>query len=312
MLPYAITEDIEQLAELLKCNLPVNADTVKKCNNKIYIRKKLINSIKYPAGEVISGINEATEVLYDLKNREFNKFILKKSYGASGKGSFLIHNEKQLKSIFRHFIKEDEVLLLEGWYDNKTDYSYQIYISKAGTVSLYFMSQQFLDNTIYSGSLFPTNLSNSQYKTIKADAAIIGKELYKLGVRGVVGIDCFFSNNELYASIDVNVRFTLTTYLSNMQNILGYDKTYFSKMYDMNISDRLTYEILLDLLQKNEIEYTKNRGWGVFIYTSGTLPTTVDARSQLFKGRIFLVFIHENIEKTKELKYKFDMLITEI
>ena len=81
------------------------------------------------------------------------KVCIKRPYGVSGNGVFLVNDISRLERIL--FMLNKQVIqdgwLVEGWYEDKKDLNAQLYISKSGDVNLFSIKEQILDEKIYRG-----------------------------------------------------------------------------------------------------------------------------------------------------------------
>jgi len=311
---YAADEKIKKYADLNGHSFLYFNDNLQLKNNKINLRDLLIKKgINYPKSYIVEGLTQLKNEFDKLKEMGFERVILKKPYGASGKGSFILDDKKQINSCYRYFMKKtNNSAILEGFYENALNFNYQIYISQDGNNSLFFMSDQIIRQLIYSGSSFPTKLDDKYTELITESAERIGRMLYNDGIRGVVGIDGFVANNQVFPAIDVNVRFTMSTYFTKLQSVFGSELKYQTSISDLFIDKPLTYEKLKSIMLKEKIFFNKTTKSGVFIMLSGPLPREKDERTNKYQGRIYSIAIGSDWKQVEQLSSAFNLLIDEL
>ena len=297
--PYAVTGFEEKIADL--CNLkligaPSNINA--KINNKIF-NKSIAKQLKFNVctGKTCESIDEIREEYYNLteKNNNFNKVIIKEPCGASGKGLYIIDDKNKLEGILRLISRlarniENPQWIVEGWYNKKTDVNYQIYISEDGNVNVFSIKEQILKDTIYIGSRIPCNISYEKIEEYKKCGTDIGKYLFNLGFTGVAGVDSFITEDDIIPIIEINGRFTLSTYLSFLEEKFR-ENIITTRYFKVTTNNQYDYTKLNELLYKNDLLYDDNKKEGVIIYTSKTLPVHFIEKQNHYLGRIFALIL---------------------
>lgn len=314
LIAYAADEKIKEYADLNGYSCLYFNDNLRFKNNKIHIRDLLIsNGINYPKSFIVEDLVQLEKEFDKLRNLGFERTILKKPYGASGKGLFILDDKKQINSCYRYYMKKSNTsAILEGYYENALNFSYQIYINEDGEINLFFISDQIIKQLVYSGSYFPTRLEEKYTGLITESAECIGKILYDDGIRGVVGIDGIIVNGEIFPAIDVNVRFTMSTYFTKMQSILGNELKYQTAIRDLFVDESLTYEKLKNLMIEKNIYYNKAKNNGVFIMLSGPLPREKNKQTGKYQGRIYSIAIGNEWSQLEQLSAAFNLLVDKL
>lgn len=314
MVPYGISYLEEKISKV--CNLKiagVSSEIVKKINNKSNARKvaeKL--GFEVTQGQRCYSFDEILDAYNELKNK-FDKVIVKQCFGASGKGLYVVDNERELKKVIRilkHFNKNAEKVewLVEGWYDKKADINYQIYVGEDGQIKIFSIKEQLLNETVYTGSLIPPRLPKETIEQIEKSGYLVGKELFKEGFRGVLGVDAFVtSENVVIPVIEINARFTLSTYISFL-NEKFLKKVLYSFYEKIMLRDNVSFEVVKNMLADSNLEYDIKQGKGVFCYVSETIKDSKDRHN----GRFFAVVIADSYEEAFILKEQTNRLLEEI
>lgn len=217
LLPYGVTENEEILAKECGMGLIGPNSTVSRVSNSKLYAKELVKRLHLssPDGKVCENFDQILEEWDRLRN-QFHRIVMKRPYGASGRGLYLVENFEKLQKvlyILKRSGSKNEKWIVEGWYEDKKDLNTQMFICDDGNIKILSVKEQILEGTVYKGSIFPVELPDdvkSKYLTALEKA---GSKLYRDGVRGIVGIDSIVTKQEIFPIIEINVRFTLSTYL---------------------------------------------------------------------------------------------------
>lgn len=313
--PYAVTYLEEKIAEkagltIIGAPSPVNA----KVNDKIFnreISEKL--GFTVCTGKVCYSVDEIRQEYEALTGKApyFEKVIVKEPRGASGKGLYVIDSKEKLESSLRLITrfskgKPDCKWLVEGWYKKKSDINYQIYISPKGSVEVFSIKQQLLRDTVYIGSKMPPDMEESTLKSYRAYGEKIGKYLYDIGFTGVAGVDSIITEQDVIIPIiEINGRFTLSTYLSFLQNAFG-DRKMLSRYFKLIPDCPIGYADVCNELDSKGILIHPNSLEGVLIYTSGTLPSELHEGTDYYTGRAFALILSDTWMKIDEYNKELD------
>lgn len=153
---------------------------------------------------------------YDKLNN--NEIILKYPKSSSGQLMFIVKDNKQLTTVINLLNRKfkNEEIIVQKWINNAINYNYQFLIEENGKIEFLIYSKQIVENLVYKGSLFyfDEKLENE----FKGFSIILGNELYKLGYRGLVSVDCLHEKENLYPLIEINGRLSLSTFFVNLKN----------------------------------------------------------------------------------------------
>ncbi len=309
--PYGVCALEEEIAKRFGFILFGSPNEVSKMvNNKVFSRQfALENDFEVADGRVCLGIEELENVSRDFLGK-YEKIIIKEPCGASGKGLWIVDSEQKLKSVLlivKRFFKErlNKEWLVEEWCDKKADINYQIYVGMNGEIEVFSVKQQIVEDTVYVGSVVTPDFSDDVIKKCERCGKIIGQKLYQKGYRGILGVDAMILNNgKLISIIEINGRFTLSTYVSFIQNMVPGKKVFafYKKVafpYGMN------YVNMKKILSDNKLWI--ERGNGVFVYTSETIKCSCVGDS----GRIFALIFAEDDAKMKEMYNDFLRIMEE-
>ncbi len=311
--PYAVTSLEEKIAEkaglkIMGAPSSVNA----KVNDKIFNRE-ISEKLGFTVckGKVCSSVDEIRQEYEELTNEEpaFEKVIIKEPRGASGKGLYIIDSKEKLESSLRMIARfsrgrPDGKWLVEGWYKKKSDINYQIYVSSDGAVRVFSIKQQLLRDTVYIGSKMPSDLEDNVLNSYKEYGRKIGEYLFEIGFTGVAGIDSIITEQDVVIPIiEINGRFTLSTYISFAANIFGKAKI-LSRYFRLTPDSPVGYADICRELDRRGILISTDKKEGVFVYTSGTLPAMLYEGAEYYTGRAFALIISDSWEKVEEYNSK--------
>ncbi|MBR6238262.1 MAG: ATP-grasp domain-containing protein [Lachnospiraceae bacterium] len=276
--PYGVSYLEEEIAAKLKVKLfGASSDTVKAVNNKVFSRRFAIeHSFAVPEGKICKGMEELESTAKEFLDK-YGKIIIKEPCGASGKGLWVAETPAKLKSallIIKRFFKDDlnGEWLVEQWCDKQCDLNFQVCIGEDGKVNVFSVKEQKVDGTVYTGSVIPPSFDKSITDECIRCGEIIGKDLYKFGYVGVLGIDAMLlSSGALVPIVEINGRFTLSTYLSFINERFGLKESKIFAFYKrMHISEGDDYSSARNRLIQEDLWYNGKTG-GAFIYTSETI-----------------------------------------
>jgi hypothetical protein len=319
--PYAITYLEEQIAKRCSLNLIGASSQINaKINDKIFCRE-IAEKLKFPVcqGNVCESIEEIRKEYCKLTESEpfFKKIIIKEPFGASGKGLYIIENKTMLEPILRiisRFAKNNSNAkwLVEGWYEKKADINYQIYVSENGSVSVFSIKQQLLNNTIYIGSKIPPDLTIKDIQSYKNCGEEIGKYLYSLGYTGIAGIDSLITmDGTIIPIIEINGRFTLSTYISFLDKITDGNMV-ITRYFSISTKSCLSYHEIQRLLKEKGINFNIQNKEGIIVYTSGTFTGGIKDVNCNYLGRIFALIIGETEQKIEGYINSLENLVKQI
>ncbi|WP_242651725.1 ATP-grasp domain-containing protein [Ruminiclostridium cellulolyticum] len=316
--PYGVTHLEEEIAEktgmrIIGAPSQINA----KINDKIFnreISEKL--GLTVCEGRVCSSAEEIREEYEKLTNNKpfFSKVIIKEPKGASGKGLYIIDSREKLESSLRLITRlsrgrTDCKWLVEGWYSKSADVNYQIYVSPGGEVDIFSIKQQLLKGTVYIGSKMPPELEKWVLDSYVEYGRKIGRYLYEIGFTGVAGIDSIITEQGMCIPIiEINGRFTLSTYISFVDRILK-DKKVLSRYFRLTPEQPLNYTDICSQLDKKGIMINPDNNEGIFIYTSGTLPYKLYNGTDCCVGRAFALIVSDSWEKVNTYNSELERIM---
>lgn len=315
--PYAVTRLEEEIAE--KCNIRLAGSSSQvnaRINDKIFNRR-IAEELIFPVceGRVCNSIDEIRQEYHRLAGSlQFGKVIVKEPFGASGKGLYVLEDEAMLESALRiigRFARKnaDAKWLVEGWYEKKADINYQIYIAPDGSVSVFSIKQQMLRGTVYIGSKIPPDLADGEIQAIKKYGEQIGKYLYGIGYTGVAGVDSIITMNDtIIPIIEINGRFTLSTYISFLDRIMEGSKIV-TRYFRISTKSILDYRRLLTMLEEKGLDYNTQKKEGVIVYTAGTFTSGFADGNGCYTGRIFALIAARENNKINEYVSELENLI---
>lgn len=316
LVPYAVTWKEEEVAERGSLTLlGADAELCARVNDKIFSRR-LAEHLGFPVteGAVCRNETEIQEACDRIAAAATGpvRFIIKQPHGASGKGMFLVEDLSRLNTILnvmKRFAGRNSLAggwLVERWYGKQLDLNYQIYISPEGEVTMFSLKVQQLAGTVYTGSRMPAELGKGLEEQVLSYAEQLGSSLCAAGYFGIASIDGFVDEDGLlFPVIEINGRFTLSTYISFVSAVLG-ERKFLSRYYRVVSNEPLTYESLCALLRENRLLYGPEHREGVMVYTAGTLSPA--HLKQGFINRIFALIVTDSWEGAEDYARRLEQL----
>ncbi len=318
LVPYAVTPQEEAIAE--RCGLELIGAPSAVCaqvNDKIFSRltaQKLGFAVS--EGAVCAdeaAIRRECERLAGLSDGPV-KLIIKQPHGASGQGMYMLDELSKLDtllSVMRRFggsSSSSGGWLVERWHNKQMDLNYQLCIDEGGGVTMFSLKRQNVDGTVYIGSQVPADIGETLEEEVRRCAYQLGTYLYSIGYTGMASIDGFVDEDGLLVPvIEINGRFTLSTYISFLSSVLGEQHKTLSRYYRNVTATPLTYSRLCGLLADEGLLYTPERPEGVFVYTAGTLSGIPVKRG--YVNRIFTLILADSWQEADAYAHKLEGII---
>ncbi|MEO3944728.1 peptide ligase PGM1-related protein [Gorillibacterium sp. CAU 1737] len=319
LVPYAVTRLEEAIAKRCELRLVAAPSEVNASVNDKIGNREIAEALELPVcrGRICDSIDAIREAYEELTTGEgaFERVIIKEPYGASGKGLYIVDAPDKLNTLLLRlgrYAKQhpDARWLVEGWYHKIGDVNYQLYVSPEGEAEVFSIKEQMLRDTVYIGSRFPVKWANGEDEAYHSFGEKIGKHLHAIGYTGVAGIDSIIAEGgEIIPVIEINGRFTLSTYLSFVSRVIGSPLTYLSRYFKLTTDYPLPYAEVNELLQREGLLYREDTGEGVLVYTSGTLPVRMDESTGKFNGRLFALIAAASETRADELSSRLEAFI---
>lgn len=311
LIPYGVTVREECLART--CGMEMKgspANVSKKANSKLYARKLMKRlHIPCPEGMICQSLEDVKDAYNKLCER-FDKIVIKRPYGASGQGLFLVDSPKKLKRVTHILMRScdrQETWIVEGWYEEKIDLNVQLYIHQDGGVEIFSVKKQLLQKTVYKGSFFPFVLPKKSMERYIEQVKKVGRELYLDGVRGVVGIDSVLTKDEMFPVVEINVRFTLSTYLSVLPFM--FRERYFQSIYyRVLLRDEITYEKVQKKAGESGLLFDTVKKEGIIFYNYACMDKRVVGKI----GRLFAVVVSKNQRELVRMQEQMERILKEV
>ena len=263
-----------------------------KFNNKINVLNLCGQlDIPCPLHEVFDKF-ERNKILEFYSRCTSHNAVMKTEYGASGKALYKVNSEKDI-DLFKKYLDKlglKENFYCEEWLTDATSFNHQIIIDN-GLIKRLPISFQIVDNGIYRGSRFTDTSKELNYL-----CESIEKKVYQHinNKNGVISMDGIFDRENIYPIIDLNLRFSLSTYLFGINRRKNRKKNrVFSVIYITCKLDILQVKERLNNFKYNQKE---DKGAGVIMFSKNAYGE--------FK-RIYFYFIEEDESKLAELEKNF-------
>lgn len=297
--PYGVSSLEEEIAKRLEIPIFGSSHEINRTvNNKVFSRQFAIeHGFRVSPGRICRGFDELQKAAEEMA-AEYPKIIIKEPCGASGKGLWVVEGGRKLRSTLlaiRRFFKDrlDGDWLVEEWCDKAADLNYQIYVGEDGEVDVFSVKEQRVSGTVYVGSVMPPACPREIAEECRTCGTVIGRELYQKGYRGILGVDAMIlADGGLIPVVEINGRFTLSTYVSFVQEKRNVPKVFaFYRKIALSAGD--DYTALKEKLSGENLWLSDGRG--MFVYTS----ESVRERRTGGTGRMFgLIFAGDEEEMT--------------
>ena len=210
--------------DLKNCICYNNTTLIDKLNNKFYTKKYFKNIVPVLDFEIIEGKDIVSNL--KLEKRFGNEIVIQEKKGSGGENTKIVNiQQKPTFNISKEY-------LVSTYCKNNIPVNIHLIIG-TNSITLLPSSVQLIkkidNNLIYIGCDFIAyrNIKRKIIEKHREYALKIGKELKKMGYRGVCGIDSIIYNDEIYF-MEINPRFQSS---STILNKALYENKYPSLQY---------------------------------------------------------------------------------
>lgn len=303
--PYGVSVNEMDIAK--KCNMQLIGGSHEKSlivNNKIF-SKKVARDLELPVAKgIVCHSGSEIQEAYNTLKKEYEKIVVKMPCNSSGQGIWIVDDERKLRStvmIVERLMRTQGIdeWLVEGWLTKKLDLNLQVYVSEDGETECFSVKEQIIDQALYIGSVMPARISDAQLKQCEEYGVKIGHYLYEKGFSGVFGIDALITADDVIIPIiEINGRFTLSTYISFVQNKYP-NRCIYAFFERFRAGEDFNYQKLTEILGDKNMGFDGQKG--MFLYNSSTLNAKLTGGNV----RAFCMEIEENFEKAEQARNVF-------
>lgn len=188
-----------------------NKEIVSKLSNKIILYEIFSTIVPMAPYQVAYGyaeLSQKTKFLLESSENAGSVFIsLEKS--AAGANSLIANN---LESVAQKFGKnEDDQFLITKFIPHVFDPTTLCVAINEDEIYVAGIADQIIDGTKFKGSSFPSRISSNAKNEIIRQTRLIGKEMARLGYRGIFGCDFIVTDKDEVLFIETNPRKQGTT-----------------------------------------------------------------------------------------------------
>lgn len=189
-----------------------------KLENKVYFREMFGNLVKMPEFRIVetSEVDLNQEFYYEL-NQKWGKFVLQDEELSGGKGTFIINSYDDFAAAVDKLKDYSRKIVFSQFIKGKVS-SIQCCATKYGNVCTGVQQQiisdpNLVDKAAGDGVFCGGQFGYEQFNKSTIDEAvkygnIIGEEVYKLGYKGLYGLDIIIAENGEVFVLEMNARIT--------------------------------------------------------------------------------------------------------
>ncbi len=313
--PFSVLEESKAVSQ--KFNLDFDHPSIgviKKVNSKIYSSNMNREMGMINPCDIVYSSRELRQ-----KGEEYlrkSEFLIKDTFGVSGKGNLLISSLNVLNSIVNYLSRQEKkgkkvLFIIEPFLQKDFDFSCQFFIDENGQSEIISLQRLRNKNFAYEGSftaedeLLDLLESRGYFKVIKDVAG----QLYRDGYYGHVCIDSMvLKTGDIVPVVEINARQSMSLikhqldcYLAEYSLKCGF--TFFSLHFNRHIN----FGEILEKMREQGLLYPSGKGGGIMPLSSNTLLINQKIQMsstdrQETKGRFYAAFAYENEEQQEELK----------
>lgn len=276
-----------------------NPNLVYKVNNKLFQYKNLKNIIPIVEHKICYNYNEMIENIKTLRKVWDDGIFVTKEYSAGGSNSAIVYNYREAEKIFKGV---DSPYIISRYIPHSYDPTVLGVVANENDVYIAGIADQIIvDGNKFTGSTYPSILSEDIQIKLQEYTREIGKFLGSQGYRGIFGCDFIVDDNLNIYFVEINARKQGTTleFCCTLENCLPEGSP--------NLPDLELYSVFHNKFPDNTIEpenCTKIH-WGTYNFkvpgntiTEGYIPQFKNEREvfkKVAKGKLrkeFMVLEH--------------------
>lgn len=288
-------------------------EAVKRVNSKAYstmLNKRL-------------GLSSHSEIVnsgYELleKGKEYLKkgnFLIKDTYGVSGKGNLLISSMRIFERIVKHIISSESKgkvcsFVIEKLLDKEIDFSCSFVIGEDGKIEAWSIQKIINHGFMYLGSesADPKLISFLRKEKYFEIINRISNEIYKKGYFGEVCVDSMIlKSGDIVPVVEINARKSMGQINSKIDSYLCKSGLKGSLMHiSLGVPYNLAFEDILAKLKDKKILYLNGEQPGVIPISSNTIfinkrlgPNKTEP--ELHSGRMYFSAAARDIFEKEEI-----------
>ncbi|WP_127529572.1 hypothetical protein [Paenibacillus kobensis] len=303
--PFAVIPGADRAAARygLKQDFP-DVETVRTVNSKLYsteLNRRL-------------GLRSDSQTVYSHEELLANglallsqgPFLIKDEFGVSGKGNLLIESEAILRRVTSYLgdqYSKGKVVrfIIEPFLHKELDFSCQFHIDPDGTYRHISVQKLVNYNFAYQGSFTADDrllqlLQEAEYFEVMKQVA---RELYLAGYYGDVCVDSMLlTDGRIVPIVEVNARRSMSLIKHYVDRYLDKHSATGSMTHvTVQFSCDVTYDQLLETLDREGVLYKPDRGFGILPLSANTLlinkavSERKGIRNKQVKGRLYYSLI---------------------
>ncbi len=311
LIPFAVLPGSHQQASKLgvKVDFPP-LDIIIKVNSKAYSYRLMKRLFNETSGYLITSVDELIAKGKELLDK--GSFLIKDTFGVSGKGNLKIESEFFLGRIAKILKKQEDagrevLFIVEPYLDKDFDFCCQFFIDKKGKVEILATHQ--LNNDGFSFSGCETIDSAAHKKLVDIGyfekMHLIANELFKEGYHGDVCIDSLFlKDGNVVPVLEINARKSMSLINYSLNRLLQkkFDKSgvLFSK--SLSIPKNIRFSDLLDGLRSEQILYLKPNLEGIIPLSANSFEINgvlgmMPSNKESYKGLFYFSVVAESSQR---------------
>jgi ATP-grasp domain len=180
-----------------------------RLNSKIYQYQHLKKLVPVVDFDICRGLSDLIKTTDKLWSQWKDGIFVSLEYSAAGANSIIARSSRD---IIERFHEENETYLISRNIPHNYDPTVLAVVANEKDVYIAGVADQRIERgTRFTGSTFPTRLSDETISTLNTITRIVGKWLVKEGYRGIYGCDFLVDHQEKVFFLEVNARKQGTT-----------------------------------------------------------------------------------------------------
>ena len=186
-----------------------DSNIASRLNSKVYQNQNLKNLVPVVDFAICSGLNDLMKTTDKLWPKWEDGIFVSLEYSAAGANSIIARSSRD---IIERFHEENETYFISRNIPHNYDPTVLAVVASEKDVYIAGVADQCIEKgTRFTGSTFPTRLSDKTVGILNTYTRTVGKWLVKEGYRGIYGCDFLVDHEEKVFFLEVNARKQGTT-----------------------------------------------------------------------------------------------------
>ncbi len=220
--PFMVTDSSSAIAETLNLQATLDGETVRKLNNKFYMKKIANEENVRILGNCLAEDAGQAQDIFDELSKDALPLILKSCLSCGGQGNYVINNRQMFVDFLKSHFEEKKPFIIEPLIEVKQSPCTLYFIDPSGAVHYLGVTEQIIKNkSTCIGSKYPAVLNPKALEDIFVYSQRLAERIASEGYYGPLGFDFVVDSSDTAFFLESNVRVNYSNCLLDLLNHKG-------------------------------------------------------------------------------------------